>query len=190
MADTLHDTPAQDERLKFKASDVRAMIEQGILDADGRYEVIDGEIWVMQAHNPPHMRVKRWVLSELFDQVGKRCWIDSEPSFYVEDDGDFTAPDIIVYPRSAEPHLVRGEDALLVVEVAASSLKKDLVLKRALYARHGVRDYWVIDADTRMTHVHRRPTNGDYREVIEVAPTETLEPALVEGDTLRLYDIG
>jgi Uma2 family endonuclease len=190
MADTLHDTPAQDERLKFKASDVRAMIQQGILDADGHYEVIDGEIWVMQAHNPPHMRVKRWVLRELTLQIGRRHWIDSDPSFYIEEDGDFTLPDIIVYPGDAEPHLVRGEDALLVVEVAVSSLKRDLVLKRALYARHGVRDYWVIDADKRVTHVHRQPVDGDYREVIQVAPTETLEPAYVEGVTLRLNDIG
>ena len=72
MAETLAPPPNSDAepRLRFKASDVRAMLEAGVLDDERHYEVIDGEIIPMMAHNPPHIEVKRWLLNELTLQLG------------------------------------------------------------------------------------------------------------------------
>jgi Uma2 family endonuclease len=191
MADTLAPGPPQDgeDRVRFTASDVRAMLDAGILDDERRYEVIDGEILEMMVHNPPHMRVKRWLLDQLYRQLDRSYWIDSEPSFYVEPDGDFTVPDIIVYPRQVEAHLLRGPDALLVIEVADKSLKKDRGRKAHLYARHGVRDYWVVNAQTLVTYRYADPIKGRYASETEHGPTETLAPLLLGGVKLRMGDV-
>lgn len=191
MADTLAPAAPQDTegRVHFTASDVSRMLDAGILDDERRYEVIDGEIIEMMAHDPPHMRVKRWLLRELYRQIDNSFWIDSEPSFYLEPDGDYTLPDIIVYPGKMEPHLVRGPDALLVIEVSDKSLKKDRGRKARLYARHGVRDYWVVNAQTLVTHRYGAPTGGRYASETEHAAEETLVPALLTQVSLRLRDV-
>lgn len=191
MTDTLtqSDPPESEDRVHFTAADVRRMLEAGILDDERRYEVIDGEIVEMMTHNPPHMRVKRWLLDQLYRRLDNSCWIDSEPSFYLEPDGDCAVPDIIVYPRALEAHLIRGADALLVIEVADKSLKKDRGKKARLYARHGVRDYWVVNALTLVTHRYSDPVEGRYRAETEHAPDETLTPTLLAGVTLRMRDV-
>jgi Uma2 family endonuclease len=191
MADTLTHDQAQDadRPVHFTASDVSRMLDAGILDDERRYEVIDGEIIEMMAPNPPHIRVKRWLLDQLYQQLGQTFWIDSEPGFYVETDGDVTIPDIIVYARGLEGHLVRGPDALLVIEVADKSLKKDRGKKARLYARHGVRDYWVVNAVTLATTRYSEPADGRYASETEHSPEETLVPALLEQVKLRLRDV-
>lgn len=191
MADTF--TPAEPpdaDRVRFKASDVRRMLDAGVLDDDGRYEVIDGEIIAMMAQNPPHLRVKRWLLDQLYRQLDGSCWIDSEPSFYVESDGDYTLPDIIVYARALEAHLVRGPDALLVIEVADKTLKKDRGRKAKLYGRHGVRDYWVVNAQTLVTYRYAGPVGGRYPDETIHGAEETLVPVLLPQVALRLKDVG
>lgn len=192
MADTLAPTEPQgsEDRVRFKASDVLRMLEAGILNDERCYEVIDGEIIEMMAHNPPHMMVKRWLLDELYHQLGRTCWIDSEPSFFIEDDGDYTAPDIIVYPRALEAHLVRGADALLLIEVSDTTLNKDRGRKAKLYARHGVRDYWVVNAQTLVTHRYVDPAQSGYGSETEHAAAETLVPLLLPQVSLRLKDVG
>ncbi|HCK84518.1 MAG TPA: hypothetical protein DHW63_08375 [Hyphomonadaceae bacterium] len=191
MTDTLA-RPGQeeaDQRVRFTASDVSRMLDAGILDDERRYEVIDGEVVESEAPSPPHMRAKRWLLRAIFCQLGDAYWIDSRPSFYLEPDGDCTLPDIIVYPREFEGHLVRGPDALLVIEVADKSLKKDRGRKARIYARHGVRDYWVVNAQTLVTHRYGAPAGGRYGSESEHAAEETLASALLPKVSLRLRDV-
>ena len=192
MADTFAPAAPQDgeDRVRFTASDLHRMLDAGILNDERRYEVIDGEILEMMAPNPPHMRVKRWLLRQLYLQLGDRYWIDSEPGFYLEADGDVTIPDIIVYPLTMAPEAVRGPDALLVIEVADKSLKKDRGRKARLYARHGVRDYWVVNAVTLVTHRYAEPASGRYAAESEHAPEETLVPVLLSQVSLRMRDVG
>ena len=56
-------------------------------------------------------------------------------------------PDLVIYPRGIKLEEVKGSDILLAIEVAATSLAYDRGLKARLYARHGVNELWVIDAD-------------------------------------------
>ena len=67
----------------------------------------------------------------------------------------YTEPDVLVWPSTLDVPDVRGPECYLVVEVADTSLHKDRAFKRRLYARFGVREYWVIDADALSTRVHR-----------------------------------
>jgi Uma2 family endonuclease len=108
-------------------------------------------------------------------------FVVSEPQFNLADD-TYTVPDILVHPAAMKTPDVCGEQALLVVEIADTSLAFDLQTKARLYASHGVREYWVINAATLVTTVHSQPSGPTYAVVREVAPgglvTPVLAPAL------------
>jgi len=78
---------------------------------------------------------------------------------------------------------------LLVVEIADSSLKLDTTVKAAAYAANGVREYWVINALTRATLIHREPGADGYASIIEQASDASLTPSLVPELAIRLMDL-
>ena len=69
----------------------------------------------------------------------------------------FVEPDLCLYPKRILPEDVRGPDILLAIEVAVASLGYDKRLKAKIYASHGVREFWVIDAAKRVAWIHRQP---------------------------------
>jgi Uma2 family endonuclease len=185
-------TPSENDKLiGFTVKDVRAMIAAGILDVDEKFELPDGELVPMQAHNPAHLRLKRWLLKTLSYGLNKTHWVDSEPSLYL--DGfkrgrSFTAPDLIVYPRRFSPEDVRGADCDLLIEVASATQRKDLGRKAKLYAQHGVRDYWVCDTDAKLTYIHRSGVDGVYPAPVAVGFEQPVTALLPPDIALRMTD--
>ena len=67
----------------------------------------------------------------------------------------------MVFPRGRSIEALKPDEVFLVVEVAeAPSLRTDLGVKAALYARFGVPEYWVIDVNAPRLVVHRYPEAG------------------------------
>jgi Uma2 family endonuclease len=86
-------------------------------------------------------------------------------------------PDIVVLRRRPVPYKDRKagpEDALLVVEVADSSLAYDRTIKMRLYAEAGVAEYWVVDCAAETVEVRRTPGPERYRDVRQVSGAATL----------------
>ncbi len=74
-------------------------------------------------------------------------------------------PDIAIVrlPESAYSDRHPGpDDTLVLVEVAKTSLKKDLEIKTTVYAAVGIQDYWVINLTAREISVFRSPRDGRY----------------------------
>lgn len=75
------------------------------------------------------------------------------------------------------PEDVRGRDVLLASEVAGSSMSYDRGIKARLYARHGIREFWVVDAASRVSWVHRRPqADGQWGSIEQVPPGSPVSP--------------
>ena len=72
-------------------------------------------------------------------------------------------------PKCRGVWLDHPSHAYLVIEVAETTLRTDLGLKRVLYALGGVAEYWVVDLKARSTVVHRVPRRGKYTSVRRVA---------------------
>ena len=87
-------------------------------------------------------------------------------------------PDLVVLraPLHELGRKAQPEDVLLVVEVAASSLRLDLSQKAGLYARAGIPDYWVLETEQRHMIVHRDPAGGKYGSVIVYSEDECIPP--------------
>jgi Uma2 family endonuclease len=170
---------------RFTARDLRSMLAAGILREDERVELLDGELVEMAAKGFAHDVVKnalmRCLVRALPDSIylGIESTLQLGPNLLLE-------PDLLLAPasaRSASPEgfcTIPGPEILLVVEVAAASLAYDRGRKAAVYARHGVREYWVIDAQERGAWIHRGPADGVYRDVTEVPRDAVLRPQAAE----------
>jgi Uma2 family endonuclease len=174
-------TPDGQVRRTFDADEVRRMVEAGVLGEDERVELVEGELLAMAAKGFAH----DWVKSEVAQllsrslpasfRVAVECTVQLSRSVVLE-------PDVLVARRD---DILRSPDGfasldgsriLLAVEVAASSLVYDRGRKAALYARFGVPEYWVIDANERVAWVHADPSEGGYRAVVEAGRGAVLQP--------------
>jgi len=75
---------------------------------------------------------------------------------------------------------------LLMIEVAHSSLSNDLGFRARTMASLGVRDYWVVNAETLETTIHREPSEQGFGRTEFVAKDSMLTPRLEPELALRL----
>jgi Uma2 family endonuclease len=128
-----------------------------------RYECIDGELLVTPSPNVPHQVIVSrllYLLTHYLEQhpVGLAFTSPSDITFK----DDLVQPDVFVIPfvGGVPPRQWREVDPpILAIEVLSpSSLRADRQLKRALFQREGVPEYWIVDLDSR--HVERwRPAD-------------------------------
>ena len=128
--------------------------------------------------------VDRWIRARPDDHV-----VAQETTFRLSED-TYLEPDVVVFPRAAGVRGLTAATALLVVEIANSSLRYDLGRKAALYASFGVRELWVIDAVQLTARVFRRPGASGYAEIAAHGASDRLVPAFApQAFALRLDDL-
>ena len=147
---------------KWSVAQYHQMIAAQIFN-DQSVELIAGEIVEMSPETPLHYNTaKRGVryLEELLKGKaevrfnGAITLADSEPE-----------PDIAIVrlPESRyDEHHPYSEDIYWLVEVANTSLKKDLELKKSIYATANIQEYWVLDLAGKKIHVFRNSQGDDY----------------------------
>ncbi len=174
-------------RRAFTADEVLRMQEIGLLDEDERFELIEGEIVLMQAKNYPHERIKLALIRALSRALPDSLQLGVETSLYLSNVTIFE-PDLSVFPMM-DTTKARGPDVLLAIEVADTTLAKDLRLKAGIYAKYGVRELWVIDAVRIETHVHRDPAEGKWRETRILDSNDALTHWSAPGFAMKLGEI-
>lgn len=86
-------------------------------------------------------------------------------------------PDVAAVRGGPRDHLAdHPREALLIVEVAESSLAFDQAEKARLYARAGVGDYWIVNLIDRRVEVHRNPGADGYRSVSVLTAADEVSP--------------
>ena len=164
------------------------LAELGAFTAEDRFELIGGEIVPKSPVDRGHEVIAE-VIEEYFRSKNVPvARVVNERQFNLTDD-TYCQPDIFVRPAGIRSYDVRGDTVLLVVEVAASSITFDLGTKAALYARHGVREYWVVDAATLATTVHRGPSATGYGGMRLFPATELITPLLVPELAVRIGEL-
>ncbi len=140
---------------------------------DKRYELLDGELIVVPAPNLEHQRIDARLGVLLYTFVEQRGL--GEVFFascdVVLSNTDVVQPDLL-FVSNERAHLLLGGDNVLgapdlVVEILSpSTAGRDRTLKRALYAKHGVKEYWLVDPDARTVTVLR--LGGNAFEVVAI----------------------
>jgi Uma2 family endonuclease len=167
-------------RLALTVNDVHKMVEAGILDEDERVELVDGELVPMSPKGNYHEVLKASLNLFLARSIPSDIVFVPETTFRLSAT-TYLEPDFVFYKEEQPLADLRGNNALLVIEVADSSLSYDRGRKARLYASFGIRELWVVDAMNLVTHVHLDPAGDGYRTVGEKGRNEALEPQLISG---------
>ena len=175
-------------RRLWSVADLRRLEEAGILRHDERVELIAGEIIAMAPNGVRHEVLRNELIVNWARRLPRDVKFAEEPPLTLDESYE-PEPDIILFPAFLKVHQVRGDNVLLVVEIADSSLKWDMETKSKVYAAFGVAEYWVVDARTLETTVHREPQPEGYASVTAYAASDAVTPAAVPLLTVRLADL-
>ncbi len=181
-------------RRAFTVDDISRMIEAGVIREDEKFELIEGEIVMMAAKGIVHERIKSALNVAVVRALPGHLTVGVEATLRLTNT-IMLEPDIAVFPKTLFKKSEKGfaqldpGEAHLVIEVAASSLAYDKGLKARLYARHGVKEFWVIDANERITWVHTGPSGDGWSSIVERVPKDALTTLALPGFSIRLAEI-
>jgi Uma2 family endonuclease len=182
-------------RRAFTVEDIARMIEAGVIGEDEKFELIEGEIVMMAAKGVAHEMIKSALIIAVVRALPDHLTVGVEATLRLTNTV-MLEPDIAVFPRELFKKSAAGfaqldpGEASLVIEVAVSSLAYDKGLKARLYARHRVREFWVVDAAARATWVHTGPNGDGWSSVVEYGPEDVLSTSALPGFSIRLGEVG
>ncbi len=164
------------------------------IPGDDRYELINGEFILVSAPNTPHQRASMGFILSLGNFVvqGNLGSVFHAPTEVVLTDPEginIIQPDII-FVSSAREHIItraniQGAPDLLVEILSPSTGRRDRTTKRDLYARHGVKEYWIADPDAQTLAVMLL-RDGAFETVAEYGIEDTLTSPTLEGFSVSL----
>jgi Uma2 family endonuclease len=169
---------------KLTYADLCQMPDDGL-----RHELVDGVHYVSPSATMRHQRVVVEVLFRI------RAYLDTHrvgdvyvaPLDVVLSDHNVLEPDVLFLTTeqvAAQTRIhVHGAPALAIEVLSPGSRKMDLELKRRVYDRFGVQEYWIVDPDREAIHVHRRDAGVALRHVADLTrgAADTLTTPLLPG---------
>ena len=126
---------------------------------DFRAEIIDGDIYMMAQPIQRHQEI----VGEIFRQIatylrGKRCKVFPSPFGVRLEKRRHTVlePDIVVVcdPSKLDGKVCNGAPDMVVEVLSPSTAQRDRLIKRKLYQKAGVLEYWLVDPDWRNVDVY------------------------------------
>ena len=162
---------------------------------DKRYELLDGELIMVPAPNLGHQRIgiRLGALLHGFAQERGLGEVFHAPCDVVLSNTDVVQPDLL-FVSNERAHLLLGGDSVrgapdLVVEILSpSTAGQDRTLKRALYVKHGVKEYWLVDPDARTVTVLRLGEDAFEVEAI-YGEGQTMTSPTLTGFSVDLNEI-
>jgi Uma2 family endonuclease len=154
-------------RRRFSVDEFERMIRAGILTADDRVELIEGEIVEMSPIGRKHAAcVNRG--NRLFSRAAGDAAIVAVQSPVRLDEVSEVQPDLAILKPKADFYssaVPRPDDVLLIVEVSDTTIEKDRRTKLPLYAKAGIPETWLVDVEQDRIEVCRKPGRKGYGEV-------------------------
>lgn len=175
-------------RLKFTVNDYMS------LPGDKRYQLLDGEMILAPSPTNRHQTIagRLFVALDQFVQGRNIGWLWFAPFDVIFSDHDVAQPDMLFVSSERSSIVteanIQGAPDLVVEILSPGTAEYDRGYKQALYGRHGVREYWLVDPDGDTVEVL---TLGD--QGLTLAATyrrgEVLASPLLEGMSLELDQI-
>jgi Uma2 family endonuclease len=164
-------------RRRLTVSEYHHLGQVGILGENDRVELLEGQLVEMSPIGPRHALAVDALHESLVMAVAGKAAVRGQNPVTL-DDGSEPQPDIAVVrrPWRGYPGAHPGpDDILLLIEVADSSFNVDSGAKLEMYAKAGIREFWIVDLKIDVVHVHRKPSGLTYKSVTTVKPSEMLE---------------
>ena len=165
-------------RWHWTVAEIERAAAAGVFGEHDHFELLGGEIVPMSPEGRLHQTVRNRLLDHFVRRLPPTVMLSPDSQFNLSED-TFAEPDILLHSTAMQTYDLRPADALLVVEIADTSFRYDIKAKMALYAGHGVPEYWVIHAPSLVATIHREPCANSYRFVREFPSDATLVPSLI-----------
>jgi Uma2 family endonuclease len=172
------------------------LVEKGVFGPKDRIELLGGLLVVREPQGGPHAMGIRMVEEALRDVFAPGWDVRGQLPVALDDDSE-PEPDISVVPGSfrdyPRDHPAR---AVLIVEVAESSLRLDRGEKGSLYARAGVPDYWIVNLVDHVLEVYRDPAadvgspyGWRYASVVTLRAGDRVRPLAAPHSPVPIVDL-
>ena len=160
-------------------------------DDGKRYEVLEGDLVVSPSPSWKHQRVSRKLNAVLAiaEQAG-RGYAVYAPMDVVFGEHDVVEPDLLFIAKGNERLItdnnIQGAPDLVVEVISEGSRNRDVITKRGIYERYGVRFYWLVDPEEETVRVFELK-DGAYGEPVTLQADQQLGCSLFPGIT---QDVG
>jgi Uma2 family endonuclease len=177
------------EMRRWTRDEYDRMIAAGLFAPGERVELIDGEILQVAPQGSFHATAVQLAGDAL--RVAFGCGFHVRTQLPLAfDPASEPEPDVAVVPgvprdyREAHP-----TNALLVVEIADATLVHDRQRKGSLYARAGIREYWIVNLVDRCVEVYRDPLQARYGSSRRCLPGDHITPLAAPESKISVADI-
>ncbi|HBH04682.1 MAG TPA: hypothetical protein DDZ42_22670 [Candidatus Rokubacteria bacterium] len=180
---------------RWKRTEYERLVALGVFHGEP-IELIGGQLVVAEPQYPYHASAIS-AADYALRAVLPPGWIVRVQAPVSLDDESEPEPDLAVVPgRPTDYREAHPARPALAVEVAESSLVFDRQQKSSLYARAGIRDYWIVNLVDRLLEVHRDPEPDPsapygwrYRSVTALAPPALVTPLAFTSSRIAVADL-
>jgi Uma2 family endonuclease len=149
------------EFYRFTVQQYHRMLEEGVLTANDRVELLEGLVIEKIPHNPPHDGTVGRITRRLLRLLPEDWMLRVQCAITLR--GSEPEPDIAIVRGPEETYFSRhprSQDIALLLEVADTSLLEDRRGKGAIYARARIPVYWIVNIKDSRVEVYTQPVTG------------------------------
>jgi len=176
-------------KIKFTYKDYKSLPES----ETKRYELVEGELIMIPSPNEYHQRISGSLEFILWEFVQKRNLgrIYNAP-LDVHLGGNVVQPDILFVFKERSYVIteeeIKGAPDLVIEILSPATAERDRTYKKVLYARYGVREYWIVDPEKKIIEVLTLKKE-DYESFNIYKKIDTLNSSLLPGLNIKLSEV-
>ncbi len=165
------------------------LVAAGAFHPEARVQLIQGEIVEMPPQSAGHatsiLRLQRALDAVFHGSHHVRAQLPLGAGTHSEPE-----PDIAVVPGSLDDYREQHPaTAVLVVEIADSTLGFDRARKQAMYAEAQIPEYWIVNLVDGLLEVYREPKESSYQTTLRLGRGEVIAPQAAPGAWLKVNDL-
>lgn len=167
---------------------------QQLPDDGNRYEAIGGELYVTPApsvrHQTVSFRLQREIARLLVDPGHGRLWY-APLGVHFPDTREGVQPDLLFVSNARRgivaPDEIKGAPDLVVEILSPTTAGRDTGIKRALYERQGVVEYWIVDPEREAVDVWRFKADPRHERFVDRLPVRLGDETVGEIDLAGVF---
>ncbi|MDP2754548.1 MAG: Uma2 family endonuclease [Nitrospirota bacterium] len=161
---------------------------------DKRYELIEGELLMTPSPVPEHQRISRKIESiiEKFINEKNPGEVFDAPCDVYLDDENVVQPDVFFISKERLDIIgdknIKGAPDLVIEIISENSAYRDMVQKKKLYARFGVKEYWIVIPEEKLIEIYILKDNT-FQLYKTYSSDDTLESPYLKGLKIVLKEV-
>ncbi len=172
-------------RVKFTYEDYKSLP----VFENKQYELLDGELIMVPAPSTYHQKISGqiyFIIKLFVEKTGSGLVFYSPIDVVLEgqEGCDVVQPDIIFISKNRldiiKEEEIRGAPDLVIEILSPATEKKDRFYKKSLYARHGVKEYWIVDPEKKTIELYTLTEEG-FKLYQEYKVEDVLRSVVLEG---------